>query len=215
MNKMLPVFLNMKDKHCLVVGGGKVAYRKTLKLLETEAKVTLIAPVFTGELHNLAASGTVELFEREYRTGDVEGYYLVFACTNNSDINKNVFNDCERMNIMINVVDQPEVCNFYVPAVVQQGDLKIAVSTNGKSCALAKKIRLDLEQQFDSRYIGLLDFLGKIRSYVKEHETDSDLRRKILTELVLSGGFDRLLEEACTLDYKDYLEKLYSSIKGT
>lgn len=214
MNKMFPVFLNMTDKPCLVVGGGKVACRKAGKLLETGARVTLISPEFTGELIELEKAGKAELIYREYRQGDVKGYYLVFACTNDSRINKSIFTDCESFNIMVNIVDKPEVCNFFVPSIASQGDLKIAVSTNGKSCALAKKIRLELEERYDKRYVNLLDFLGKIRDFLKENEPDERIRRKILIDLVFAPDFDRLLEQSGRLDYREYLKTMYKKLNS-
>ena len=158
-----PVQLDIRGRRCLVVGGGAVGTRKVDGLLSCGARVTVVSPQVTEDLRRLGARGAITLREREYAAGDLAGMVLVIGATDDEGLNRRVSADAERVRILCNISDRPEICNFILPAVVQRGDLVITVSTSGKSPALAKKLRKALQSQFGEEYAVLLDLMGAIR----------------------------------------------------
>ena len=161
-----PIFLDINDKPCIVVGGGSVAERKVVSLLNAGAKVLVISPKLTPALKRLAGKKQISYCPNPYKTGDLKGFFLAYSATNNPLVNKAVFKDAKKQGILLNVVDVPELCNFIVPSVVERGDLLIAISTSGKSPAMAKKIREQLEKKFGMEYAVFLDIMGKVREKV-------------------------------------------------
>ncbi|MEW6007832.1 MAG: bifunctional precorrin-2 dehydrogenase/sirohydrochlorin ferrochelatase [bacterium] len=136
-----PIFLDIEGKRCVVVGGGKVAKRKIERLLEARADVVVISPDLEEGL-----KGKVLWIERGYKNGDLEGAFIAISATNNSKINQMVYNEAEKMGILINVVDKPKLCRFIVPSLIQRDDVTIAISTGGKDPSLAKEIRIKIEK---------------------------------------------------------------------
>lgn len=146
-----------------MVGGGRVAERKVLGLLACSARVTVISPDLTEELLRLHAAGRIIWVERWYKHGDLGNAFLVFAATDDEETQKKVYEEALTANILLNVADVPHRCNFILPATVRQGDLTISISTSGKSPALARKLRIDLEKRYGSEYRVLVNILGDIR----------------------------------------------------
>ncbi len=181
---MYPVCLEITDKLCVVVGGGIVAERKVLGLLTAEARVRVISPRLTSELLTLADKGRVEWLNRGYRPGDLIGALLVFAATDNPDVQAAVVEEATASGQMVNVIDAPDICTFQVPAVVRQGDLTLAVSTGGKSPAVAAMIRQQLEQSYGEEYKLLLNLVAGLREQVLEDDRDN-AERKILFQKIL------------------------------
>jgi precorrin-2 dehydrogenase/sirohydrochlorin ferrochelatase len=151
MKKYYPVMLDISNKNCLVVGGGIIGHRKILSLLHYGACVNLVSPDICSQLEELVASGQIKWTKDNYNSTYLENIFLVIAATNNSEINKEIYFDAKNKKILINVVDTPEFCDFISPAVLEHGDLTIAVSTNGKNPPLAKKVRDDLRSIFDEK----------------------------------------------------------------
>ena len=158
-----PICLDLKKKSCVVVGGGRVAERKALGLLSCSALVSVISPLMTEKLKRQHAEGNLQWIEREYRQGDLAHAFLVIAATDDEKTQKLVYDEAVSNNLLLNVADVPQRCNFILPASVRRGDLIISVSTAGKSPALARKLREDLEKRFGSEYRILVDILGTIR----------------------------------------------------
>jgi precorrin-2 dehydrogenase/sirohydrochlorin ferrochelatase len=158
-----PIQLDIRGRSCLVVGGGGVGTRKVKSLLACGAQVTVVSPAVTDGLRGLAARGDITLLEREYASGDLQGMFLVIGATDDDGLNRRVSADCERLRILCNISDRPEICNFILPAVVRRGDLVIAVSTSGKSPAVGNRLRQSLQSQFGEEYAVMLDLLGAIR----------------------------------------------------
>jgi precorrin-2 dehydrogenase/sirohydrochlorin ferrochelatase len=181
---MYSISLNITSQLCVVVGGGTVAERKVLSLLEAGAAVRLISPQLTERLHELAADGQIEWLPRHFQPGDVAAALLVFAATNSAAVNKAVAQEAASAGKLVNVADAPELCSFQAPAVVRQGDLSIAISTNGKSPALAARIRKELEAAYGPEYALLLDLLGHIRERKLAGTADSQARRNLFENLV-------------------------------
>lgn len=181
-----PIFLDINDKPCIVVGGGSVAERKVASLLNAGAKVLVISPKLTPALKRLAGKKQISYCPNPYKTGDLKGFFLAYSATNNPLVNKAVFKDAKKQGILLNVVDVPELCNFIVPSVVERGDLLIAISTSGKSPAMAKKIREQLEKKFGMEYAVFLDIMGKVREKVLTESKESDKNKALFTKLLNS-----------------------------
>jgi precorrin-2 dehydrogenase/sirohydrochlorin ferrochelatase len=195
-----PVNLDMRNRKCLVVGGGDVGTRKVITLLECGALVTVVSINASEKLLKLAESGLIELKKRPYTGADLAGMFLVICATDNEQLNMQVGGDAEKMNMLCNVADRPEACNFILPALVKRGDLVIAVSTSGKSPAFAKKIRKDLEEQYGVEYADFLKLMGAIRKKLlsKRHEPEAHkplfekLINKDIVKLIKNNDADKI-----------------------
>ncbi len=208
-----PVNLDIRERACLVVGGGGVGARKVDTLLKCGAIVTVVSPEATSSLDRLAEEGAIVLERREYRSSDVKGQFLVIGATDDEDLNRQIHADAERIGLLCNIADRPEICNFILPAIVRRGDFMLAISTAGKSPAFAKHMRQRLEAQFGPEYGKLLDLMGAIRQKLlaEAHEPEAHkplFERLIagdLLELVKTGEkdrIDRLLEEVLGPGYR-------------
>ena len=175
-----PVYLNLKNKRCVVVGGGKVAERKVLSLLKTGASVTVISPVLTARLKREIGKGRINHIPREYKKGDLKNAFLVIASTDSIETNKEISDDAPHL---VNVVDVPSLCNFIVPSVVRRGPLTIAISTSGVSPSVSKAIRKELERQFSPEFGRHLDSLKKIRAKALKEIADKKERERFLKKL--------------------------------
>lgn len=181
--ELYPVFLKLHEKKCLVVGGGRVAERKVRNLLRCGANVYVVSPVLNAGLRELLDQGKIIYRQGIYQTADLDGALLVISATDNEEVNNIVAIDCANRNILVNVVDDPPRCNFYVPSVVHRGALQLAISTGGKSPHLAKTLRKSLERDFGPQYAEFVDFLGNIREKVLDRVEDPSRRKQILENL--------------------------------
>ncbi|MCL5104524.1 MAG: bifunctional precorrin-2 dehydrogenase/sirohydrochlorin ferrochelatase [Armatimonadetes bacterium] len=182
-----PIAVDVTDRPCLIVGGGDVAYRKLVALREAGAVVTVISPEIDPRMESYDG---LTVIRREYQPGDTSGYVLVFAATGNRPVNAAVYNEAVRGNIPVNVVDDPELCSFIVPAVVRRGGLLIAITTSGKSPALSKKIRRELEKSYGEEYSVFVDLMGELREITKaEFDTQAE-REALFNRLLDSEIFD-------------------------
>lgn len=172
--------LRLEGKKIVVVGGGKVAERKVAGLLDTGSFITVISPNATDKLKNLASCGRIEWHEKSFSKEDVDGAFLIFAATNDNELNQYIkiaANDQQ----LVTIADDPEGSDFHVPSHIQRGRLSIAVSTGGASPTLAKKIREQLEEQFDEGFEEYLEFLFSARQRVLKEVKDASRKRKILS----------------------------------
>jgi len=163
-----PIFLNIYQRKCVVVGGGEVALRKVRTLLEQGATVQVVTPSLCLELSHLAKSGAINVLQRNYEPGDLQGAYIAIAATTQADTNKRVATEAKSRGILVNVVDDWEQSDFIVPSHIRRGDLTIAVSTAGKSPALAQKIRKKLEKDWGEEYASLVVIVDEVRSRLKQ-----------------------------------------------
>ncbi|NLT96071.1 MAG: bifunctional precorrin-2 dehydrogenase/sirohydrochlorin ferrochelatase [Clostridia bacterium] len=206
-----PVSLNISQKRCLVVGGGKVALRKIGTLLEAGGEVLVISRKVLPEIKKLVDEEKIKWVSQEINYELLKNCFLVIAATNNRDINRQIAEFCQRNSILVNVVDSLEESSFIVNSYLKQGDLTIAVSTNGKSPALAKKIKSDLSKLFGPEYGLLLEILAEARELAKVHITDESKRNQFFREIVTSDilefiqerGLDEARErvKTCLLSY--------------
>lgn len=208
MSNLYPIYLDLTDRGVLVVGGGKVATRKIQGLAESGASVTVVAPMVCSELEGVASASSVNILRREYRAGDLQGKWLVVAATDDAALNRAVAEDAARARVLCNVVDEPALCSVQVPSVLRRGLLQIAVSTGGASPALARKIRLGLEQVFGEAYEQLLDALLLLRKhYQQKYPDDGSRRRFLLQSFVNSPAPDLLLNDGDTEAFMCELER--------
>lgn len=163
-----PVFLDVRGKRCVVVGGGKVALRKVKTLLEYGASVEVVSPALCPELSQLAEAKSISVLDKEYEPGDLRGAFIAIAATAESNTNQKVANEARRQKILVNVVDSWAQSDFIVPSYLRRGNLTIAVSTAHRSPALARKIRARLEQDFGVEYASLADLIEDVRSELKK-----------------------------------------------
>jgi precorrin-2 dehydrogenase/sirohydrochlorin ferrochelatase len=179
-----PISLDIRSRNCIVIGGGKVAARKVKSLLASHGKVTVISPELDDELVPLAGNDSIKWLKRGYRQGDLAGAFLAIAATDDVTVQEAVHREAEAHNLLVNVADVPKWCNFILPATVRRGDLTISVSTAGKSPALAKQLRKNLERQYTDDYDLLLRVLGRLRPIVLDmglpHEENKILFENLL-----------------------------------
>jgi precorrin-2 dehydrogenase/sirohydrochlorin ferrochelatase len=197
---MYPLCLEIAGKLCIIVGGGSVAERKASGLLAADARVRIISPQLSPGLTRLADDGQVQWLKREFAAGDLAGALLVFAATDSRQVQKVVVEEAAQAGQLVNVIDDPAGCSFQVPAVVRSGDLTLAVSTSGKSPAVAAMVRRQLEKEFGPEYRILLDLMARLREQELSGER-ACRERKILFQNILhddivlwikNGQWDRL-----------------------
>ncbi|MEO5342662.1 MAG: siroheme synthase CysG [Gammaproteobacteria bacterium SHHR-1] len=183
----LPIFIKIKEKPCLVVGGGEVAARKVALLLRAGARVRLVAPDVHAELRALAEGGQIEHLSRPFIEADMAGAALVIAATDAPQVNQSVVAEAERLGIPVNAVDQPELCSFIVPSIIDRSPVIAAVSTGGASPVLARLIRSRLESLIPAGYGRLAELANRYRDRVKARFASGKQRRNFW-EQVLEGG---------------------------
>ncbi len=185
------MFMKLDGRSCLVVGAGTIGEPKISSLIEAGASVRVIALHATAAVAEWARVGKITWEARAFDTSDLEGSFLVIAATNSRDLNAAIFREAGQRKILCNVVDDPEYCDFYYPAVVRRGDLQIAISTNGQSPALAQRIRRELEIQFGPEYGEWLNELGQVRQQLFASKIDPEQRRRLLHELASREAFKK------------------------
>jgi siroheme synthase-like protein len=181
--------LKLTGRRNVVIGGGDIGLEKVEGLLACDADVTLIAPDAIEPLRKLAAEGSIEWIQREYRRGDLEKTFMVIAATNDTDVNIEVYEHAEERAMLVNVVDVPPLCNFILPAIVRTGPLAIAISTAGASPALAKRIKNEIAAEYGEPYARLAELLNEARGWAKGTlPTYQD--RKVFFESIVNGDPD-------------------------
>ncbi len=162
-----PVFLDLKGRECVIVGGGEIAERKIAGLLECGAVITMVSPQVTPGIRAHADAGDIRWEARQYVDGDLKGAFLAIASTDDEDVNRAVHEEASREGIVLNVVDRTALCSFIAPAVVRRGEVTVALSTGGASPALARKLRETLEQSEVLEYASLAGILSSARAEIK------------------------------------------------
>ncbi len=167
--KYYPVFLDIRNKHCVIIGGGEVALRKAERLLDCGAKVSVISPKLVPELAALKDKHLIAHIAAEYSEDLLDKAALIIGATDDEKINARISQDARNKGIPVNIVDDPQKCDFILPAVVQRGDLAITIGTGGKSPALARHLREDLEKQYGKEYETFLNVLGNLRTKMEKN----------------------------------------------
>lgn len=183
---LYPVFLKLEGRKVLIVGGGKVAEEKTYAVLRSAKDVTVVAPEITPRMQDWAKEGLLRHVAGEYQPGMSGEFFLVIACTDSETVNHAVYAEAQKAGVLCNAVDDPAYCDFYSPAVVSRGDFQIAVSTGGRSPALAQHVRKALEQEFGPEYESWTGWLGRMREGVIHALPRSHRRTELLHLLAAS-----------------------------
>lgn len=179
-----PVFLDIQNRPCLVVGGGPVAERKVLGLLSAGAKVTVVSPRTTKKLGELAKEDRVKHQKGRFTPGMLKGFFLAIAATDSKEVNAAVWMEAEALGLPVNVVDDPAHCSFIMPSVVDRGSLTVAISTSGKSPLLAQRLREELEKIIGTEYETLVEILGAVRKKLLKNGLSRDKKESIIKDLV-------------------------------
>lgn len=182
-----PLYLDLEGKKVYVIGGGRIAERKVISLLESGADVTVISPALTEKLKYLSEKGRIKHLPKTYKKGDLKGSFLAIVATGRKEINRSVAKEAKLSCCLYNVVDDPEVSNFIVPSTIKRGNLTIAISTGGISPALSKKIRMELEKRYGKGYGIFLNLMEGIRKRLMKEIPSESIRRRIFQKLVDSG----------------------------
>jgi precorrin-2 dehydrogenase len=189
MERLFPIFVKLAGRRALVVGAGAVGEAKIRSLLDTGAHIQVVAVEASHTVWKWADKGAIALEERAFVPADLDGAFLVVAATASCELNQFIFTEAQRREILCNVVDVPELCDFFYPAVVRRGDLQIAISTSGQSPLLAQQIRKQLEQQFGPEYAKWVAELGKIRREVLGSDLAAESKRELLRSLTCPDEF--------------------------
>jgi siroheme synthase-like protein len=185
-----PAFIDLKGRRCLVVGGGAIARRKVESLLECGAVVKVVARDASDELVEFARTGRIEIEIRDYIPSDLAGVFLVIAATDDPTVQSHIGNEAKERGLLVNVVDDPAHCTFIVPALARRGELAIAISTGGRSPALASRIREQIEGLFGPEYEEWVDLLGHLRAVLAERFPDPEQRKAAWYRVVDSDCID-------------------------
>ncbi len=187
-----PIFIDVENRDVVIIGGGAVCARKAETMMRYGARVTVVAPQVTDEIIGWANAGRMHWKRKEYDDGDLDGASIVIASTDDACVNGRIARDCRRRKIPVNVVDVTHLCEFIVPAIVEQGSIQIAVSTGGKSPALARTLKENLQKLVGPEYAELNDLLGTLRPAAKRVlPTDAD-RKRFFDGILASGVLDML-----------------------
>ncbi len=184
--KYYPVFLNVAERPCAVIGGGEIAARKAEHLIEVGAAVTVVSPQAVAAIVSLAADGRIEWRRRGYRSGDLEGAFLAYAATDDDQLHAVIAADARAAGVPLNVVDRPQWCDFIVPSIARRGDLVVAVSTSGQSPAMARRVRQDIEAMLAPEYEEAIALFAGLRRHLVGRGWSFERRREIFERLLQS-----------------------------
>jgi precorrin-2 dehydrogenase/sirohydrochlorin ferrochelatase len=189
------MFMKLQGRSCLVVGAGNVGEPKIAGLLETGARIRVVAIEATAAVREWAREGKIELELRPYRTSDLEDVFLTVVATSSRALNQRVYKEAQARRVLCNVVDVPDLCDFFYPSIVRRGDLQIAVSTSGQSPSLAQKIRQQLEKQFGPAYAEWVTKLGETRQLILASDLDRDQKLELLHSLASREAAEAAIAE--------------------
>jgi len=195
---LFPIFLKLLDRPCLVVGAGPVGEAKIEGLLAAGAAVKVVAPEATKTVMQWARAGKIDWQPRRFEPADLAGKFLVVVATASRQLNDDIYHEAQRRSVLCNVVDDPPRCDFYYPAVVNRGELQIAISTNGRSPALAQRLRRELEQQFGPEYERWVEALGRNRQHLFTLPLESEERRRLLHSLATRESLEEFVRATAT-----------------
>jgi precorrin-2 dehydrogenase/sirohydrochlorin ferrochelatase len=192
---LFPIFVKLEGRLIVVIGGGAIAEAKIPGVLSAGGRIRLVAPSITPQIAEWVRFGKIDWLPKEFVAADLDGAFLVIAATSAPGVNEAVFREAEKRGILCNAVDDIEHCHFYYGAVVQRGDLQIAISTNGKSPALAQRLRQEFESQFGSEYEVWLQWLGAAREALRANGPNTESTKKLLHELASRPMFEEFVRQ--------------------
>lgn len=190
---LFPMFIKLQGRPVLVVGAGKVGEPKIRALLETGASIRVVALETSEAVREWSQSGLIALEERAFIPADLDGAFFAVIATSVRELNELAYNEAQKRGVLCNVVDVPEQCDFYYPAIVHRGDLQIAISTSGQSPALAQHLREQLEKQFGPAYADWVAELGETRREILASNLTREQKRELLMSLAARPAFEQML----------------------
>lgn len=199
MTRLFPMFMKLAGKRCLVVGAGRVGEPKIGGLIETGVRIHVVAIEASCQVRGWAEAGKIELELRSFSESDLDGKFLAVAATASSPLNQLIYREAQQRGVLCNVVDVPEYCDFFYPAVVERGDLQIAISTNGQSPSLAQKLRQQLERQFGPGYAEWVKQLGDTRRLILASDLDQERKLELLHSLASREALEAALAKVPVL----------------
>ena len=189
-----PIYIDIENRDVVIIGGGNVCARKAETMMKYGARVTIVSPEFTDEIEGWAREGCLTLKRKHYEEADLEGANIVIASTDDQSVNEQIAADCRRRRIPVNVVDVTPLCEFIVPAIIESGSVQIAVSTGGKSPALARTLKEDLQRMVGPEYAEVNDVLGTLREGAKK-VLPTDVDRKRFFDGIIARGILQMLRD--------------------
>lgn len=204
-----PIFLEMGGRRAVVIGGGAVAVRKSQTLLAAGARLVVVAKETDDALTAICQSSNAELIRSRYSKDYLAGAVLAIAATNDAKLNRQIYKDCQELEILCNVVDAPELCDFLVPAVVKRGDLQIAIGTEGHCPAYAGHLRKRLEQAFTDKHGEFLAELETLRKRIIRDVPEAAERKALLGQLVDDKSFEYFIQNGRD-EWHEYADKVIS-----
>jgi precorrin-2 dehydrogenase / sirohydrochlorin ferrochelatase len=196
---LFPMFMKLSGKRCLVVGAGKVGEPKIGGLIDTGALIHVVAIAASDQVRAWVDAGKIDLELRAFSSSDLDGMFLAVVATASRSLNERVYLEAQERGVLCNVVDVPDLCDFFYPAVVRRGDLQIAISTAGQSPSLAQKLRQQLERQFGDGYAAWVEQLGETRRLVLASDLDKETKWKLLHSLASREAFEAALAKISEL----------------
>jgi precorrin-2 dehydrogenase/sirohydrochlorin ferrochelatase len=193
---LFPMFLKLEGRQVLVVGAGNVGESKIAGLLDTGARIRVVAQEASVAVREWATEGRINLELRAFAPSDLDGAFLAVVATSMRTLNEQIYSEAQHRGTLCNVVDVPDLCDFYYPAVVRRGDLQIAVSTAGQSPSLAQKIRLQLEKQFGPAYAAWVAELGETRKLILSSDLDQERKLDLLHSLASREAVEAAVAQA-------------------
>lgn len=194
LNSFCPLNINLQERACLIVGGGKVAGRKAKLMLGYGALVTVVSPLLSAELQSLVDDKKITYIADVYRPAYLKNKFMVICATDDQELNRSVAAACREQGILVNTVSEPENCTFFLPAQLRKGALSVAVSTDGSSPALARRLRDELQEKIDPAYADFTLFLKNIRPQILRRVNNS-VRRKVIFEYLAGAQFFAYFKE--------------------
>ena len=209
MNTYYPVYIELRNQSCVVIGGGKIAEGKVEGLLAVEARVTVISPELSPRLQELSNQKQITYIPRAYQAGDLTGAFMVICATDQAEINHQVWQEASANRQLVNVVDDTPRCNFIAPSILRKGDLTIAISTSGKAPALAVRLKERFQREIGPEYERFLELAGELREPLAKHIPDFETRKALWYELV-----DSDILEVLARGEEDSAREIISQVVG-
>ncbi|MHC1684674.1 MAG: bifunctional precorrin-2 dehydrogenase/sirohydrochlorin ferrochelatase [Clostridiaceae bacterium] len=209
-----PIMINLHKRLCLIIGGGKVAYRKISELLENEVEIKIISKDINDDIKRLIDEEKVSYIGSEYKSEFLEKVFLVIIATNDKELNKKILQDCLERNILVNSVDNPKESNFIQPSKINKGDITISISTNGKSPILSKIIKNKVSEIIDNSYSDYIDILGEYRTKALLYIDNEALRREFFIKITNEAYLNEIRKDGKEVVYKK-IEEIFNEYRVT
>lgn len=209
--RYFPINVDLQDRLCVVIGGGKVAYRKVHSLLKAGARIKLISPEIKAGVRSFVDEGVITWLERKYEPGDLEGSTIVFVAVDDPAVGAVVAEEAKNLNLLINVADIPHQCTFTLSSYIERGDLLLTISTGGKCPAYSRHMRHRLEEIVDDSYGEVLEILAHTREEILKLGVESDKCRDLLNNLIKTNIMD-LVREGKRKDAEKLAEEIIASV---